>query len=104
MKRTHYLNELNISHVDQEVSLSGFVHRRRDHGGLIFIDLRDRFGITQVTFDPEISAQAHELANTLRSEFVINIKGKVIQRPDGCLLYTSPSPRDATLSRMPSSA
>ena len=49
MKRTHYLNELNISHVDQEVSLSGFVHRRRDHGGLIFIDLRDRFGITQVT-------------------------------------------------------
>ena len=83
MKRTHYLNELNISHVDQEVSLSGFVHRRRDHGGLIFIDLRDRFGITQVTFDPEISAQAHELANTLRSEFVINIKGKVIQRPDG---------------------
>ena len=98
MKRTHYLNELNISHVDQEVSLSGFVHRRRDHGGLIFIDLRDRFGITQVTFDPEISAQAHELANTLRSEFVINIKGKV------CLLYTSPSPRDATLSRMPSSA
>jgi len=69
--------------VDQTVTLSGFVHRRRDHGGLIFIDLRDRYGLTQITFDPEAGSQAHEKANSLRSEFVISITGKVIQRPEG---------------------
>ena len=83
MKRTHYLNELNLSHVDQTVTLSGFVHRRRDHGGLIFIDLRDRYGLTQITFDPEAGSQAHKDANTLRSEYVISITGKVIKRPEG---------------------
>ncbi len=83
MKRTHYLNELNLSHVDQTVTLSGFVHRRRDHGGLIFIDLRDRYGVTQITFDPEIGSNAHAEANNLRSEFVISVTGKVIKRPEG---------------------
>jgi len=83
MKRTHYLNELNLSNVDQMVTLSGFVHRRRDHGGLIFIDLRDRYGVTQLTFDPEFGLDAHKEANSLRSEFVISVTGKVIKRPDG---------------------
>ena len=83
MKRSHYLNELRAADVDSTVSLSGFVHRRRDHGGLIFIDLRDRYGVTQITFDPDSSVKAHELANELRSEFVIHIKGTVAKRPEG---------------------
>ncbi len=83
MFRSHTCNELSQAHVDNSVSLCGWVNRRRDHGGLIFIDLRDRYGVTQVVFDPNINSDAHQLADSLRSEFVIQISGKVRPRPEG---------------------
>jgi aspartyl-tRNA synthetase len=83
MYRTHLNHELNSEHVGKEVTLCGWVHRRRDHGGVIFIDLRDRYGLTQVVFDPQINAKPHTLADKLRSEFVIQITGKVRLRPEG---------------------
>jgi len=83
MKRTHNCSELNIAHIKSEVVLCGWVHSRRDHGGLIFIDLRDREGLTQIVFDPQISQDVHTIAETLRSEFVIGVKGTVRPRPDG---------------------
>ncbi|GJH42015.1 aspartate--tRNA ligase [Pasteurella canis] len=81
MMRTHYCGSLNRSNIGQEVTLSGWVHRRRDLGGLIFIDMRDREGIVQVCFDPQYQ-DALSLAATLRNEFCIQIKGEVIARPD----------------------
>ena len=81
--RTHTLGELNKSHVGQTVVLSGWVNRRRDHGKFIFIDLRDRYGITQMTIDPDLAPQALEAASDIRNEYVVGIKGKVIPRPDG---------------------
>ena len=167
--RTHYCGELNSGHIGQEVILCGWAHRRRDHGGVIFIDLRDREGLVQVVLDPD-RAEVFRLAEQVRSEYVLKLTGRVRARPAGtanadlptgevevlgldleilnasetppiqldahvadaseevrlryryldlrrpemqqrlrvrsqvCLLYTSPSPRDATLSRMPSSA
>ena len=83
MLKTHNCGELRSSHSGQSVTLAGWVHRRRDHGGLIFIDLRDREGITQVVFNPEISAKTHFIATDLRNEFVIQIVGKVEKRPTG---------------------
>ncbi len=83
MYRSHLNNQLNKEHLDQEVTLSGWVHRRRDHGGLIFIDLRDRYGLTQVVFDPEHAQDVHEIAEGIRSEYVIKVSGKVRLRPDG---------------------
>jgi aspartyl-tRNA synthetase len=80
-KRTHTCGELNRSHVNQPVTLMGWVHRRRDHGALIFIDLRDRYGITQIIFDSQIEVNTYERAHQLRSEFVIAIKGHVRLRP-----------------------
>jgi aspartyl-tRNA synthetase len=83
-RRTHTCGELTASHLKQTVTLSGWVHRRRDHGGLIFIDLRDRFGLTQLIFDPAvISAEMFAQASRLRSEWVISIKGIVIPRAEG---------------------
>ena len=82
-RRTHRCNELNKSHEGETVTLSGWVHRRRDHGGLIFIDLRDRYGLTQLIFDPDISKKAHAEASMLRSEWVISAKGKVRPRGEG---------------------
>jgi len=82
-KRSHYCGELNAQHIGSEVVLMGWALRRRDHGGLIFIDLRDREGIAQIVFDPEVNADAHAIAETVRSEFVLAVKGKVIPRPDG---------------------
>ena len=82
-RRTHRCNELRKEEIGKTVNLSGWVHRRRDHGGLIFIDLRDRFGLTQLIFDPEISKKAHEVASMLRSEWVITAKGKVRARGEG---------------------
>ena len=79
--RSNYCDELGIENVDQQVCLMGWVQYRRDHGGLIFIDLRDRKGLTQVVFTPETSAHALEEAHGLRSEYVIAIKGFVRQRP-----------------------
>jgi aspartyl-tRNA synthetase len=82
--RTHYLNELNTKHVDTEVVLSGWVANRRDHGGLIFIDMRDQSGITQIVFDPqETEKEVFHLAETLRDEYVIRIHGKVRNRLEG---------------------
>ena len=80
--RTHTCGELNKIHKDQEVTLCGWVHRRRDHGKLIFIDIRDRYGITQVVFVPSVSPQAHVEAQKLGPEFVVKIKGAVNVRPD----------------------
>jgi aspartyl-tRNA synthetase len=81
--RTHYCHELRKENISETVNLSGWVNRRRDHGGLIFIDLRDRFGLTQLVFDPKVNEEAHQLADSLRSEWVITIKGKVIPRSEG---------------------
>jgi aspartyl-tRNA synthetase len=83
MIRTHTCGALRGTDSGQRAILQGWVHRRRDHGGLTFIDLRDRHGLTQVVFNPSQSAQAHELASTLRSEFVVTVEGTVNKRPEG---------------------
>ena len=80
-KRTHTCGELRESNIGQEVVLNGWVDTRRDLGGLIFIDLRDRYGITQVVFEPSFDKDAHQLAGKLRSEFVISVEGTVRKRP-----------------------
>lgn len=84
-KRSHSLGELRAQHVGSEVTLMGWVHKRRDHGNIIFVDLRDRRGITQVVFDPAVAPDTIALGNELRNEFVIAIKGKVAQRPSGMI-------------------
>jgi len=80
--RTHYCGELNESHNDQTVSLCGWVHRRRDHGGVIFLDLRDRDGITQIVFDPD-TVESFATAEQVRNEFVVKVVGRVRARPEG---------------------
>lgn len=83
LKRTHYCDELNASHVGQEVVLFGWVDTRRDHGNVMFVDFRDLRGMTQIVFNPEIDSQVHELGKHLRSEYVMGIRGKVSARPEG---------------------
>ncbi|MFZ0482418.1 MAG: aspartate--tRNA ligase [Desulfobacterales bacterium] len=83
MRRTHTCCELGADDVGAEVVLMGWVQRRRDHGGVIFVDLRDREGLTQVVFNPEVSPKVHEKAHVLRSEYVIGIHGKVEKRLEG---------------------
>ena len=83
MRRTHHCWELGAENVGETVVLMGWVQRRRDHGGVIFVDLRDREGITQVVFNPEVHAEVHAKAHVLRSEYVIGIRGKVEKRLDG---------------------
>ncbi len=83
MLKTHSCGELNRMHVGAEVTLAGWVDRRRDHGGLIFIDLRDREGVVQVVFNPETSKACHETASEMRSEYVVSVKGQVALRPSG---------------------
>jgi len=80
--RTHYCGELNSSQTDQEVTLVGWAHRRRDHGGVIFIDLRDREGRVQVVFDPD-AAETFANAERVRSEYVLQVRGRVRRRPEG---------------------
>ena len=82
-KRTHYCGDLNISNDGKEVILMGWAQRRRDHGGVIFIDLRDREGIVQVVFNPDAGENVHGEAHKIRSEFVLAVKGKVRKRPEG---------------------
>lgn len=82
-RRTHSCGELNISADGGEVCLMGWVQYRRDHGGLIFIDLRDRAGLTQIVFSPEIAPEAHSRAHVLRPEYVLAIRGRVRPRPEG---------------------
>ncbi|MCX8085070.1 MAG: aspartate--tRNA ligase [Calditerrivibrio sp.] len=84
-RRTHYCGELNATNIGENICAMGWVHRRRDHGGVIFIDLRDRTGILQVVLNPEISAEAHTIAEAVRSEYVIAVKGKVERRPEGTI-------------------
>lgn len=81
--RTHTCGELNTDNVGQQVALAGWVNRRRDHGGLIFLDIRDRYGITQVICDPERSPEAHRAASELRSEYVVRVEGEVVRRLPG---------------------
>lgn len=83
MKRTHYCGELRLADAGESVRLTGWVSRRRDHGGVIFIDLRDRTGITQVVFDPMINPEAHRAAHAIRNEFVLSVSGKVRERGEG---------------------
>jgi aspartyl-tRNA synthetase len=85
MRRTHHCNALSAGDMGKEVVLMGWVLRRRDHGGVIFIDLRDREGITQVVFNPTINPDVHAKAHALRSEFVLGIRGRVEPRPDGMI-------------------
>ena len=85
MRRTHYLNDLGLDHMGQEVVLMGWVQRRRDHGGVIFVDLRDRDGITQVVFNPKVAPKVHAKAHGIRSEFVLGVRGKVVERPEGMI-------------------
>ena len=81
--RTQTCGELNSSNIGQHVTLAGWVNRRRDHGGLIFLDIRDRYGLTQVICDPERSAEAHRVASEVRSEYVIQVSGTVVHRLAG---------------------
>ncbi len=81
--RDTWAGEVRADHVDQEVRVAGWVHRRRDHGGLIFIDLRDRTGLLQLVFRPEEAPQAHAAAHSLRSEDVLTARGRVVRREEG---------------------
>jgi aspartyl-tRNA synthetase len=83
MRRTHTCGELRSAQADQRALLQGWVHRARDHGGLIFIDLRDLYGLTQVVVNPERSPEAHKIASQCRAEFVLEIEGLVCLRPPG---------------------
>jgi len=83
MRRTHSCCELDAKDIGKEVVLMGWVLRRRDHGGVIFVDLRDREGITQVVFNPQIDEAVHAKAHVIRSEYVLAVRGKVDPRPDG---------------------
>jgi aspartyl-tRNA synthetase len=82
-KRTHRCGEPRADHVGQEITLNGWLHRRRDHGGLIFLDLRDRSGLVQIVFDPAEAAEAHETASGCRAEYVLSATGEVCARPEG---------------------
>lgn len=90
MLRTHTCGELRADHTDQEVTLCGWVHRRRDHGGLIFIDLRDRYGFTQVMIAPE-KKNAFKVAEAIRPEWVIKVTGKVSKRLEGAQREDNPT-------------
>ena len=83
MLKSHSCGELNKKHIGAKVTLAGWVDRRRDHGGLIFIDLRDSEGLVQVVFNPETSKQCHQVASDMRSEYVVKVGGEVASRPSG---------------------
>jgi len=83
LKRNCICGVLGMEYVGREVVLNGWVNRRRDHGGLIFVDLRDRSGIVQVVFDPSHAPEAHAVAQEMRSEYVVAVRGVVRKRPAG---------------------
>ncbi len=82
-KRTHYCGNVSVADVGSDVILFGWAQRRRDHGGVIFIDLRDREGIVQIVFNPEAGETVHGEAHKIRSEYVLAVRGKVRRRPEG---------------------
>ncbi len=83
LKRSCYCGEVSEADVGNVITLMGWVQRRRDHGGLIFIDLRDREGLVQLVFNPEDNHDLHAMAHELRSEYVLAVEGKVRVRPEG---------------------
>jgi len=96
--RSHYCGELNESHLDQNVLLYGWVHRRRDHGGVIFLDVRDREGVAQVVYDPD-TVESFAIAEDVRNEFVIKIEGRVRLRPDGTVNPDMPTGKIEVLGK-----
>ncbi|WP_338083134.1 aspartate--tRNA ligase [Flexistipes sinusarabici] len=90
-RRTHSCGELRAGNIGEEVVVMGWVQRRRDHGGVIFIDLRDRDGVTQIVLNPEFDKEVHELGDNVRNEFVIAAKGKVEHRPEGTVNSSLPT-------------
>ena len=90
MYKTHICAELTAADVGEEVVLAGWVDRRRDHGGLTFIDLRDRSGYVQLVTNPEVSRPAHRALDPVRMEWVIKVKGVVQKRPEGMENRTCP--------------
>ncbi|ADR18782.1 aspartate--tRNA ligase [Calditerrivibrio nitroreducens] len=90
-RRTHYCGELNGKNTGEDICVMGWVHRRRDHGGVIFIDLRDKTGLLQLVLNPEISPEAHSIAEAVRSEYVVAVKGKVEKRPEGTINENLPT-------------
>jgi aspartyl-tRNA synthetase len=90
-KRTKYCGQVRPDHIGQEVVVCGWVHRRRDHGGLVFVDLRDREGIVQVVFSPEVDPEAHRKADALRAEYVLSVRGTVRPRPPGTVNRSLPT-------------
>ena len=97
--RTHYCAALDATHVDERVELTGWVHRRRDHGGVIFLDLRDRTGIVQVVYDPD-TAESFATADRVRNEFVLRATGRVRRRPEGMVNPELPHRRDRSARRV----
>src|SRR6202035_2955506 len=83
MNRTSYCGDLRKNHVGQTVTLCGWIHSRRDHGGVLFCDLRDRTGLVQIVFRPEAPNRLFDLAQQLGNEYVVEITGKVLARPEG---------------------
>src|SRR5688572_11405809 len=83
MYKTHTCGELRAEHTSQRVTIAGWVHRRRDHGGVIFLDLRDRYGIVQVTVNPSLSKETLDAVSNVRMEWVLQVTGVVQKRPAG---------------------
>jgi len=81
--RTHYCGQLRADQIGETVTLYGWVDRRRDHGGVIFLDVRDRSGIVQIVSDPERTPDSYTQAGELRNEYVVEIQGRVTRRPEG---------------------
>lgn len=81
--RTHTCDRLGIDRIGQTVRVAGWVNRRRDHGGLIFVDIRDRDGLIQTVFDPQVAPEAHKVADQMRTEYVVSVQGEIARRPKG---------------------